>query len=803
MNMSSSPTLTQRLLGTLQALGRLVLLRGRPLYQKLLALCLLPPLLLGLLIAGVQFNLFGLFGTPPEVSRSVHTLVPVASEIYSSEGALLGKYYYENRTVLPYEQISPKVIKALIATEDERFYSHHGVDLQGMVGVLMDAIRGKSRGGSTITQQLVKNMYKTREAGKQGVFSQVPIMRMLVIKLREWITSVQLENIYSKKEILAMYLNTVDFGNNSFGIAAASRTYFNKSSMELDWDQAALLVGMLKATTNYSPIKNPARCKERRNLVLSKLAHAGILSPANTRKFQSMPLGIQLTIESPYDGSAKYYRMAVLEQLRPWLEEHNLDINKDGLRIYTTLDTAMQRYAEEAINQNMQRLQRLFEQHWKGQNPWVDGNNREIPGFIEMIIPTTGYFKDLLKEYKGDSARAWTAVHTPRKTILFDWKRGSVDTVLSFYDEVRTLRRLLHTGFVAMDPRSGEVKAYVGDINFDFFKYDNVSQSRRQPGSTFKPFTYAAAMENGFGPCDEMTDHQVSINYLENGIPKSWSPHNADFHSSGGSHTLKNAMALSLNTITVQVAQAIGFRKVNEYAQKLGIQSPLDTFPSLSLGSSDVTLMELTRSYAPFVNGGYRVNPIMVSKITDQKGKVLFQASQQRQRVLSDEGLFYMTQMFRGTTSEPMGTTQALFQYRIFKPKIEIAGKTGTSSNHSDGWFVGISPKLIAGSWVGGSERAIHFRTGALGEGCKTALPNFGLFMQGVLNDPRYDSLQARFSPPDIPHKKPFTCHSRAPLQPTVLSGIPLPFAPESTATPEVGDPNLDLFGPMQPEGAE
>ncbi len=774
---------------------------GRPIYIKALRWSLIPPMALVLFVLGIQFNAFWLFGENPTVNRTTNPPIPVASEIYSADGALLGKYFYENRSILEFQELSPKLIQTLVATEDERFYSHNGVDIQGLAGVFVDAIKGNARGGSTLTQQLVKNMYKTREAGRQGVFSHIPGLRMAVIKIRESLTATRLEAVYSKEEILAMYLNTVDFGNNAFGIASASQTYFGKKAKNLDWAESAMLVGMLKATTNYSPIKNPKRCRERRNVVLGKLGEAGLLSPAEVKEYRSHPLRLDFSVESPYDGQAKYFRMAVLEQLRPWLKENDLDIYSDGLKIYTTLDTAMQRYAEQAIHQNMKRLQNLFNQHWKGLNPWVDEQNREIPGFIEKIIPSTGYFKEQLKAADGDSAKAWAAMHQARPTQLFDWNRTNIDTILSFYEEVKHQRRLLHTGFVAMDPQNGDIKAYIGDIHFDFFKFDNVSQSKRQPGSTFKPYTYLAALENGIGPCDTFTDRNVTINYQENGLPKSWSPRNADFKNTGGHHTLKNAMALSLNTITVQVAQTVGFRKVNEYATKLGIESPLDTFPSVSLGSSDVSLLELTRSYAPFVNGGYRINPVFVTKITDPAGKVLYEAKREKSKVLSDEGLFYMTQMFRGTTSEPMGTTQALFEYDIFKKGIEFGGKTGTSNNHSDGWFVGISPKIIAGSWVGGSERAIRFRTGALGEGCKTALPNFGLFMQGVINDRRFDTLLARFNPPNIPNKKFFTCHTRAPKRDSILDSNTLQILPDSLMPRIEGDPNLSLFGDQDAGG--
>ncbi len=756
----SKKTLLVKVLTPFVALARFFSAKGKPVPVKILRLILLFPLLSILFLIAVDVNLLGLFGPSPKMGILMDPEVNEATEVYSSEGALLGKFFYENRVSVTYEQLPEELIKTLISTEDERFYTHHGVDLTGLAGVLFDAAKGDARGGSTITQQLVKNMFNTRQKDAQGLVGKLPGMRMVVIKLREWMTAIKLEIRYPKNEILTMYLNTVDFGSNSFGIATASKTYFGIEPKQLSWEQSALLVGMLKATTTYSPIKNPQNSVKRRNLVLKNLAKKGVITPEQADSLSEIPLVLNYSVETPYSGTAKYFRLAMLQSLKPWLKENKLDPYAAGLKIYTTLDTGMQTYAEEAVQQNMKRLQRVFDEHWKGQNPWVDEQEREIPGFLDMTIRQSGYYKDLVKQFKGDDTKAWAEMHRPRKTKLFSWEKGTIDTVLSFYDETAYYKRFLHTGMVSLDPENGAVRAYVGDINFDFFKYDNVSQSQRQPGSTFKPFLYLAAMENGWHPCDEVVNQPVTIRYRENGKEKTWSPRNADWSTTGASHTLKNAMALSLNTITVQVAQKIGFRKVNEYAEKMGITSPLDTFPSLCLGSSDVSLIELVRSYCPFVNGGYRIDPHFVTKITDSKGKVLYEVAPKKQKVVTDKGLYYMTHMFRGTLSEPYGTTQALFVYDIFKKNIEFGGKTGTSSNHSDGWFVGITPKMVTGSWVGGSERAIRFKSSSLGEGCKTALPNVGLFFEKVVNDHRYDSLHAKFTLPEIDSAKCYMCHT-------------------------------------------
>ena len=645
-------TVLVTILTPIVALVRFFIAKGKPRPVKIVRMILLLPLLFLFFLIAIDINFLGLFGSSPKLRILLNPQINEATEVYSSEGALLGKFFYENRVSVTYDQLPKELVTTLIATEDERFYTHHGVDFTGLAGVLFDAAKGDARGGSTITQQLVKNMFNTRKKGGQGLIGKLPGMRMVIIKIREWSTAMKLEIRYSKNEILAMYLNTVDFGSNAFGISTACQTFFGIEPSKLSWEQSALLVGMLKATTTYSPIKNPQNSLKRRNLILRNLAKKGLITPEQADSISQIPLMLNYSVETPYSGQAKYFRLAMLQSLKPWFTKNKIDPYADGLKIYTTLDTGMQRYAEEAVQQNMKHLQRVFDDHWRGQNPWVDEKEKEIPGFLDMTIRQSGHYRDLLKQFKGNETQAWAEMNRPRKTTLFSWEKGTIDTVLSFYDETAYYKRFLHTGMVSLDPENGAVKAYIGDINFDFFKYDNVSQSQRQPGSTFKPFLYLAAMENGWHPCDEVVNQPVTVRYREDGEEKKWSPRNADWNTTGAKHTLKNAMALSLNTITVQVAQKIGFRKVNEYVEKMGITSPLDTFPSLCLGSSDVSLIELVKSYCPFVNGGYRIEPHFVTKITDARGKVLYEAKPKKVKVVSDIGLFYICLLYTSDAAD-------------------------------------------------------------------------------------------------------------------------------------------------------
>ncbi len=716
-------------------------------------------LLLITFLFAVDINFLWLFGDSPSIAELLHPQPNIASEVYSEDGVLLGKYFYENRVPVSYNQISPDLIKTLVAAEDERFYKHFGIDLYGSFSAVTDAFKGNPRGASTITQQLVKNLYKTRSRNKSGLLSKLPFCRVLIIKLKEMINAFKLELLFDKKDIITLYLNTVDFGNNAFGIKTAAKTYFNTTPMELKPEECALLIGMLKATTRYNPVINRKRSRERRNIVLYQMKNQRIISSLQCDSLQKTPVNLKLHLEKVNNGRAFYFRQALVEYLKPWLKEKGYNIYSDGLKIHTTINSHMQQYAEDAVSKQMKYLQRIFDEHWGGQVPWVDNKDKEIPGFVEMILRQSWDYKKLLTQFKNEPDSITFYTLKKEKRMLFSWK-GPIDSLISLKDAIDYNLRFLHAGFVAMDPQSGKVKAWVGGIDFDYFKFDNVAQSKRQPGSTFKAFVYTAAIDKGYSPCDSITDKPVLIKYYENGTMKTWAPHNADWNFSKEKVTLKYAFAKSLNSASVQITEKIGWQKVIEYAKKMGINSPIDTVPSICLGVSDVSLLELVTAYCPFANGGDRVTPLLVDRIENSFGEKLIEFKPQKRTVLSKETAFLMQQLFLGTMSEPLGTTQALYQYDLFRYNTDIGGKTGTSSNHSDGWFVGITPHLVAGAWVGGEERCIHFKTSALGEGCKTALPIFGLFLEKCLTDNTLINLHSRFKN-KIKTSKNYNCHTK------------------------------------------
>lgn len=697
------------------------------------------------LLSAIEINFLWLFGDSPSISQIMHPQPNIASEVYSEDGALLGKYFYENRIPVHYSEISPMLIKTLVATEDERFYKHFGIDLYGSISALYDVFRGNPRGASTITQQLVKNLYKTRDKEKNGLLGKIPLFKVFIIKTKEMMNAFKLELIFDKKDIVTLYLNTVDFGNNAFGIKTAAKAYFNTTPQNLRPEHCALLVGLLKATTTYNPVVNRKRARNRRNVVLHQMKTHGIISSSDYDSLCKLPLGLQLHFEKVSDGKAFYFRQALIEHLKPWMKENNYDIYSDGLKIYTTVNSRMQQFAEDAVSAKMKYLQAIFNEHWRGLNPWVDSKDKEIEGFVDMIMRQSWEYKNIVNKYQDKPDSIEVYINKKNKRVLFSWG-GAVDSVISLKDAVDYNLRFLHAGFVAIDPQNGMVRAWVGGIDYSFFKFDHVMQSKRQPGSTFKAFVYTAAIDNGYAPCDSLSDQPVLIKYTENGLPKSWAPHNADWNFSEQKVTLKYAFARSLNSVSVQIAQKIGWKKVIEYAKKMGIESPIDTVPSVCLGVSDVSLFELVTAYCPLVNGGERVKPILVTKIKDRFGKTIAEFSAEKEKILSDETAFLMQRLLLGTMTEPLGTTQALYSFDLFRYNTDIGGKTGTSSNHSDGWFVGVTPRLVAGAWVGGEERCIHFRTSVLGEGCKTALPIFGLFMEKTLADSTLSYFHAKFN---------------------------------------------------------
>jgi penicillin-binding protein 1A len=713
-------------------------------------------------IIAIDINLLWLFGKSPRLHDLNNPRMEIASELYSSDSILIGRYFDKDRTPVTYNEISPLLIKTLVATEDQRFYRHAGVDLRSAFSVFLYMAQGKKRGGSTITQQLVKNLFKTRSNYSRGLLGYIPGIRTIIYKAKEWINAIKIEMFYTKEDILVMYLNTVDFGSNAFGIHTAAKIFFNTAPDKLTAGQCATLVGMLKAPTLYSPIHNPEKSLERRNIVLSQMFRQTIIDSSIFESLKKKPLGLNTNFNDDEDNNAGYFSNIVANFLKPWLKENGYNLYTDGLKIYTTIDSKLQQYAEDATTQQMKILQRSFDNYLGTDDPWQDEKGNPIPGFINEIVNQEPFYKKLGTKYKSNKDSIEFYLNRKHRMKVFTWK-GEKDTTFSHLDSLRYFNRFLHASFVSMDPHNGYVLAWIGDINYNYFKYDHVKQSKRQAGSTFKTFIYTAAIDNGYAPCDKMTDSPVVIKYTENGEEKIWAPQNVTWVFTGDTVSLKYAFARSINSVAVKLTRELGWEKAIEYAQKMGITSKLADVPSVAIGSSDVSLFELVNAYSPIVNGGYRVEPVIVTRIFDKNGKSVKQFQVHKTRVISEETAYLMVQMLRGGLSEPHATTQALFGYDLFRSNIEFGGKTGTSQNYSDGWFVGVSPKIIGGAWVGGELRSVHFHSGSQGEGCHTALPIYGRFMEKVLRDKNYDYLKVPFEKPSEKINKYYSCHTVLP----------------------------------------
>lgn len=726
------------------------LYRGRKWYTKTLigiASCIVA---FFLYLGAVDINFLWLFGKSPGFSAIKEAVTSEASEIYSDDGVLIGKYFNENRTPVEYEDVNPAFWKALIDTEDERFYKHHGIDYTGLVGAVKDAVlHHDARGASTITQQLAKNMFRMRTNYSTGLLGKLPGVRMLIVKSKEWIIATKLEMTHSKKEILTMYANTVDFGSNAFGIKTAAKTYFNCTPKELTAEQAAVLVGMLKATTYYNPIANPKNSLRRRNIVLSNMVRHGDLTRAEYDSISQIDIELKYSVESNYDGTALYFREAVADELRKWCNDNDYDLYTSGLKIYTTIDSRMQKYAEEAAIKQMKQVQRNFNNHWGNQEPWQDERHNVIPGFIEGIAKRQPVYKYLLARFPNNPDSIEYYLNRPHKVKLFDYEQGTIEREMSTMDSIRYMVHFMHCSFVAMEPQTGAVKAWVGDIDFKSWKYDKVT-AMRQPGSTFKLFVYTEAMNQGLTPCDKRRDEYFSMKVFDKAQNKeiTWAPTNANGYFTGDSIPLKAAFARSINSVAVRLGQEMGITRIAETAHKMGIESPLDETPALALGSSDINLLELANAYSTVANDGKYVKRVLVTRIVDRNGKEVYKAPLNEEQVIPYKSAFLMQQMLMGGTREPGGTSMSLNGYVGNFRDTDWGGKTGTSNNHSDAWFMGVSPKLVVGAWVGGEYRCIHFRTGALGQGSRTALPICGYFLQSVLGDPAFAKYRTKFGKP-------------------------------------------------------
>lgn len=729
-------------------------------YQRVTAFICSFFMLIFVYLGAVDINLFGLFGKSPTMECIENPISNEASLVYSADSVLIGKFFSENRSPVTYDEISPYMLQALVTTEDERFYKHHGIDFQGLFAAVKDMAQGHARGASTITQQLVKNLFKVRSQYSTGLLGQIPGLRILIMKSKEWINAIKIEQRYSKEDILTLYLNTVDFGSNAYGIKTAARTYFNTTPDQLKIEEAATLVGLLKATTTYNPKVHPDKSLERRNVVIDNMYSHGLISREERDSIKKLPIELHYSVENSYDGQAQYFRQAIRAYLQDWCEKNDINLYSDGLRIYTTIDSRMQKYAEEAAWKQMKVIQNNFDNHWRGRNPWCDERGNEIPGFIEELAKHSQFYKILAERFPDNKDSIDYYMNLPHKVKLFsyDSPNHTIEREISTMDSIRYMVGMMHCGFVAMEPQTSYVKAWVGDVDFKAWKYDKVT-AKRQPGSTFKLFVYAATFEKlGLTPVDRRQDSYISLEVPDNekGGTKIWTPHNANGYCTNANVPLKAAFAQSINTIAVKLGQEAGIGNVIDVAHAMGVHSPLDNAPSLALGASDVSLLELVDGYCTAMNDGMQRDPILVTQIKDRDGNVIYDCEEEipeAKRAISYKTAFYLQQLMKGGMREPGGTSQALWGYKIHTYNTEFGGKTGTSSNHSDAWFVGATPYLVGGGWVGGEYRCIHFRTGMLGQGSRTALPIFGYFMEKVMANPAFKCYRGKFSEPkeDIP----------------------------------------------------
>ncbi|RUT79170.1 penicillin-binding protein 1A [Ancylomarina longa] len=675
---------------------------------------------IGLLFSSVYI---GLWGKLPDYNTLKTIKNANASEIYSEDGMILGRIYAENRTNVSFKDISPNVINSLIATEDVRFYEHQGVDERSLLRVLVKSLilgNRSSGGGSTLSQQLAKNLFPRKNYGS---------ISMPVNKIKEAITASRLEKIYSKKEILQLYLNTVSFGENVFGIESAARQFFNKPASALHTQECALLIGMLKAPSHYNPRLHPDKSRQRRNVVLNQMAKYDFISNRRANQLKQLPVVLNYTKPSNNNGLAPYLRERIRIELNKILKNYPkedgsyYDIYRDGLHIQTTIDSRMQAYAEQSVSEHMKNLQNLFIKHWSNSHPW-EGS----PEIIKNAEKRSERYKSLKRKGKtaAEIKKEFDIKH-PMK--IFSWN-GDKKVNLSPLDSIKYYVQLLNTGFLAMEPRSGKIKAWVGGINFKHFKYDHV-RSKRQVGSVFKPIVYSAALEEGISPYDYIPNERKVYKDYDN-----WSPRNAD-NLYEGSYSMEGALAESVNTIAVDVLLQTGIRDAIVLAEEMGIDSDLPKVPSLALGTADISLLEMIQVYACLANRGIHVEPYYISKITDSKGNLIADLSENREKdryVMAPQNADIINHMLEAVVND--GTGKSL--RNVFHLEGDLAGKTGTTQSHADGWYIGYNANLVAGAWVGADDRRVHFRTLSLGQGASMALPIYGKFMRKLSQDRHY-----------------------------------------------------------------
>ena len=700
---------------------------------------------------------WGIFGELPTFEELENPEKNLATEVISSDGVTLGKYAFKNRTPVGFSDLPENLVNALIATEDERFYEHSGIDFRGLARAIVKL--GKGGGASTITQQLAKNLFN-----KGGSSST---LKRLTQKVKEWIVATKLERQYTKNEIVAMYLNTQGFLFNAIGIRSASRIYFGKEPKNLDIQESAILVAMLKNPRQFNPNREISKGKSlvRRNVVFAQMAKNEFITQKEKDSLQQLPLKINFTPESHNDGLATYFREYLRDYLKKWTKNNPkpngelYNINRDGLKIFVTIDSRMQQYAQEAVQEHISNLQKYFfkEQQKNETAPFYDLEEEQIDAIYKRARKRSERYRRMKKNGYSDQ-QIDSAFNASTDMRVFSWNdQREVDTIMSPNDSIKYYKTILRSGLLSIEPQTGHIKAWVGGINHKYFKYDHVDQGKRQVGSTFKPFVYATAINQlRLSPCEKFPNTPYTIPKGRFGIPEAWTPRNSG-EKYGGEITLKSALAKSINVISARLIDMVTPLNVVRLAKSAGIESRIPKSPSIALGSVELSLMEMTGAYATFANKGMRVEPNMLLRIEDKNGTVLADFTPKTNEVLSEESAYVVLELLKGVTTAGSGVRLRTsehyykdiitgFPYEFTNP---IAGKTGTTQNHTDGWFMGVVPNLATGVWTGGEDRAVHFENIAEGQGATMSLPTWALFMKKVYADTSLNISQEDFEKPE------------------------------------------------------
>lgn len=719
----------------------------------------------GILFIVLLFSLasWGAFGELPDHTQLENPKTNLATEIISSDGVTLGKFYFnDNRTPVGYDELPKHLVDALVATEDARYYQHSGIDIRGTIRAIVKL--GSGGGASTISQQLAKQLFHGE--------GSTNVLERILQKVKEWIIAIRLERQYTKEEILAQYFNIYDFNNNADGIRSASRIYFGKEPKDLDLKESAMLVGMFKNSSLYNPRpdRNPVGVKNRRNVVLAQMEKYGYITEQVKDSLQKTDLDLNYSPESHREGIATYFREYLRAFMKDWIKDNPkpdgtlYNLNSDGLKVYTTINSRMQKYAEEAVQKHMPRLQaEFFHQNTPSRNPtapFLELDQNEIEDLMNRSMRQSERWRHMKYDLGKSNDDIKASFYKPTQMTVFSWK-GEIDTIMKPIDSMRYYKSFLHPGLMSMNPQTGQVKAWVGGMNYKHFQYDHVKTGKRQVGSTFKPFVYATAIDQlHLSPCDILPRSQITIEANKYGNPEPWSPKNAD-GDYGGSMTLKDALANSVNTVTARVMDRVGPRPVVDLVKKLGVESDIPAVPSIALGTADLSVYEMVGAYSAFANKGVYTKPFMVTSITDKNNTVLYQVKPETRDVLSEETAYVTVKLMEGVTESGSGVRLRTTGADSYRPDYKeiitgypyqftnpIAGKTGTTQNQSDGWFMGMVPNLVTGVWVGADDRSVHFRSITYGQGAAMALPIWALYMKSCYADPDLNISKEDFDVP-------------------------------------------------------